>query len=213
LYWVTTSKVLKAISRAAWAAGVTDVGLQGGVLMGAAVIASDGADEGTLTLLDASQIAVAVADPPLELRTSSQTSIQLSDSPSQDSGVPVASTRVSAFQANLQVLICERNFSIKAIGPNAAVTVTGIGPAVATLRRVCKGRTDGKRKDNDDAMTLARGLATITANMRFGLAEAGDVQRSLALIVATFERCRHQGRAIGQLQAEIAQLKRLRVAS
>jgi hypothetical protein len=126
LYWVTTSRVLKAISRAAYANGITEIGLQGGTLLGAPIIVSDGIADNSMTLVDASQIVVAVADPQLELRTSSQASIEMSDSPSQNSETPQPSTLVNAFQANLQVLIAERNFAIKVIGPNAAATLTDI---------------------------------------------------------------------------------------
>ena len=50
----------------------------------------------------------------------------MSDSPTQDSEAPTATTTVSAFQANLLVLRCDRAFGIKTIGPNAVATLTGI---------------------------------------------------------------------------------------
>jgi Phage capsid family len=126
LYWVTTSRVMKAISRAATANGITTIGLQGGEIMGAPILLSDGAQADTLTLIDAAQIAVAVADPQIELRTSSQADVQMSDTPTQDAENPTASTLVSAFQANLQVLRCERTFGIKALGAHALATLTNI---------------------------------------------------------------------------------------
>ncbi len=126
LFWITTSRVLKALARAAWSNGVTEVGLQGGTLLGAPILLSDGTTSNSITLLDASQIAVAVPDPQIELRTSNQADVELSNTPTQELQNPTASTVVSAFQSNLQILIAERAFGIKAIGQNAVATLTGV---------------------------------------------------------------------------------------
>ena len=70
-----------------------------------------------------------------------------------------------------------------------------------------------QQADDDAMMVLARGLSTLAASMRFSLGEASDVERCFSEIVRAVEATRDIAAKIESLESEIAQLKRLRVAS
>ena len=124
LYYITTPQIARGLSRAATANGVTSVGLLGGEILGVPILVSDGQAAGKITLVDASQIAV--ADAPITLRSSENASIEMSDTPSHDSTTPTATTLVSMFQTNSRALLAERHFAVKVLRASAAATLTGV---------------------------------------------------------------------------------------
>ena len=70
-----------------------------------------------------------------------------------------------------------------------------------------------KKRNDEPGMTVARGLSTLALGKRFSLAEGGDVRETFALIVAAVQASGDHERRIKALEAEIARLSRLRVAS
>ena len=123
-FLVISQKAMKGLAAAALANGVTTLGVQGGELAGIQVVVTGGQADGTVTLVDASGLAV--ADEPIAVRASDQTSLDMNDAPSSNSTTPTASTLVSVFQTNCRALIAERNFAVKVIRPNAVATLTGV---------------------------------------------------------------------------------------
>lgn len=123
-YYITTPQIAKGLARAATASGVTTMGLLGGELMGTPVLVSDGQGPGKITLVDATGLAV--ADEPIELRSSENAAIEMDSAPSHEATTPTAVSMVSMFQTNCRCLLAERNFAIKVIHHNAVATITGV---------------------------------------------------------------------------------------
>ena len=104
--------------------GVTTLGVQGGELAGIQVVVTGGQADGTVTLVDASGLAV--ADEPIAVRTSDEGSVEMSDTPSSTSTTPTASNLASLWQLDCRALIAERSFAAKVVRPNSVSSLTGV---------------------------------------------------------------------------------------
>ena len=123
-YYVTTSRIAKALSAAATGAGVMTVGVQGGEILGIPLLVSDGATAQTITLLDATAIAMAASE--IELRSSTKAAIEMNTAPSHNSTTPTGAQLVSMFQTNNRCLLAERRIGVKVIRDRAVVKLTGV---------------------------------------------------------------------------------------
>jgi hypothetical protein len=99
---VVTSENMKAIAMAALANGVTTLGWDGGVTGSVEFVISEAQTADRLTLVDAS--ALAIADGGVDLRSSTQATLQMDDAPSGESTTPTASNLVSLFQNRFALL-------------------------------------------------------------------------------------------------------------
>ena len=123
-YFITTPAIAKALARAATANGINSMGLLGGRLMGTDVLVSDGQGGGQITLADAS--ALAVAQEPINLKSSEHAAIEMDTQPTGDSTTPTHVQMVSMFQTNSRCLLAERNFAVKVLRQNAVATLSGV---------------------------------------------------------------------------------------
>jgi hypothetical protein len=123
-YFVITPQIAKGLAHAATANGVTTMGVLGGEVMGTPVLVSDGQGTGKVTLVDATGLAV--ADEPIDLRSSEHASIEMDSAPSHEATTPTAAQMVSMFQTNCRCLLAERNFAVKVIRPSSVATLTSV---------------------------------------------------------------------------------------
>lgn len=84
---------------------------QGGELYGVETLVTPGVAVDSLILLDASSVVYAKTD--LELRTSVQGTLEMTDSPTMDSTIPTGAATISLFQIDLIALLGIRSFGIK----------------------------------------------------------------------------------------------------
>lgn len=129
-YFITTAPVAKALSRAAYANGITTMNALGGSIMGVPVLVSDGQGTQKVTLCDATGLAV--ISEPVSLRASRDATIEMSDAPSGSSSSPSAVQMISLFQDNCRGLLCERAFAVKVIRPSAVATLTNVGWGISS---------------------------------------------------------------------------------
>jgi hypothetical protein len=123
-YLIMTSPNAKGLAKAATANGVVTMGVQGGTIVGLPVLVSGGQAAGKITLVDASQLVIASA--PIELRSSDQAVLEMNDAPSHNSSTPTGASLVSMWQTNSRALLCERQFAVRVVGPNAVATITNV---------------------------------------------------------------------------------------
>ena len=123
-FLLVSQKDMKGLAAAAVENGVDSLGVLGGELMGITVVATGGQADGTVTLIDASGLVV--ADGQIELRTSDEGSVEMSDAPSHNTTSPTHSTLVSLYQIDARALIAERSFAAKIVRPNSVMTLTGV---------------------------------------------------------------------------------------
>jgi hypothetical protein len=116
----------RAMTIAAMGAGINTMGVLGGFFGGIRTIVSDALPADTISLIDASGIAVAMS--PIMVRTSSETTLQLDTAPAGTSGPSVsAQNMVSMFQSNSAALRVERSIAWAPLRPNAYASLTSIG--------------------------------------------------------------------------------------
>ena len=124
-YFILPQPLAKALAAKATGAGITTVGVTGGEILGVPVLVSDGQTDGQVTLLDARGLAVALGD--LDLRSSDVASVEMTATPTGSSVTPTAATMVNMFQTNSRVLLAEREYAVKVVRPNSAMTMIGVG--------------------------------------------------------------------------------------
>lgn len=132
LFWVMRPADLAHIAAggsATWGASLT---VSGGTTAGVTVIPSDVPAEGTSVMFDASQIAADGGT--LRIEASSQTSIQMSDSPTIQTlggspSAPVAANLTSMFQTSSTACLVERIFAFKMLRDTAVASISGINYA------------------------------------------------------------------------------------
>jgi HK97 family phage major capsid protein len=126
LYWLMGPAVANRAS-ALDAAGIPifpTLSASGGTLLGAPALVSAGVPANEIYLIDGSGIA-ANSDT-IELRKSSQTSVQMDTAPTGSSATPTATTLVSMFQADSTVLLVEAIFGAITLRDNAVHVTTGV---------------------------------------------------------------------------------------
>jgi len=127
LYWLMGPAVANRAS-ALDAAGIPvfpTMSATGGTLLGAPALVSAGVPAGELYLIDGS--GVAANSDTIQLRKSSQTSVQMDTAPTGSSTVPTATTLVSMFQTDSTALLVECIFGAQTLRDTAAHVTTGIG--------------------------------------------------------------------------------------
>jgi hypothetical protein len=105
--------------------GVTTMGILGGELMGVSVLVSDAQTADRITLVDATGLAVFLGE--IRLKSSEQATVEMSDTPSQSSATPTATTLVSMWMSNSISLLCEREIAVKPIRPSSYAHLDAVG--------------------------------------------------------------------------------------
>lgn len=124
VFAIMTPENMKSVAVQAYGAGVATLGWNGGELAGVEFVVSDAQSADRLTLVDASGLAVALGE--ITLKASDEALVQMDTAPSMESTTPTATQGVSMFQTNSRALMCEREFSIKAIRVASYAHLTGI---------------------------------------------------------------------------------------
>ena len=96
----------------------------GGTVAGVEMRVSDAQDGGRITLVAADGLAI--AQTPIELRTSTHAAVEMDNAPSSNSTTPTSVSMVSMFQVDCRCLLAEREIGIKAIRPNSYAHLTGV---------------------------------------------------------------------------------------
>jgi hypothetical protein len=123
LWLILTPRACKYLARLATENAVTTLGWAGGTLMGVNVIASSQQTQNRLTLIDAS--AVVYADDGVEIFTSDQATVEMSDAPTQASDTPTATNLVSLWQTNCRAIRAERRISVRVVDTLAVASLSG----------------------------------------------------------------------------------------
>ncbi len=124
-YFIVTPELCKQLSRLAYENGVTTLGVLGGELMGIPVLVSDAQAADTISLIDASGLAIALGD--IAVASSTQALVEMDTAPSSASGPSVTATSmVSMYQTNSVALRAERSFSIKPIRTGCYAHLVGV---------------------------------------------------------------------------------------
>lgn len=123
-FLILSQRAAKGLAKAAVENGVDSLGVAGGELMGITVLVTGAQAVGTVTLVDASGLAV--ADEPIELRVSDQADVQMDTAPSSNSTTPTAASLVSLWETNNRALIAERRFGVAIVRPNSVASLTGV---------------------------------------------------------------------------------------
>jgi hypothetical protein len=170
-FFVAPSPVVKMLARLAWQNGIDSVGLDGGEILGVPLLVSDGMSSGKILLVDASN--VAVAERPIELRSSEEAALEMADDPSGASDTPTAANLVSLYQVNALALLAERQCGLKLLRVTAAATLSNFGSLrlrharmdthlSMELRRQARILVGGKRTWAEGR----NGISTATADRR-----------------------------------------------
>jgi hypothetical protein len=73
---------------------------------------------------------LAIAERPIELRSSDQATLEMADDPSNASDTPTGANLVSLYQVGARALVAERQIALTLVRSTAAATLTGFGPGV-----------------------------------------------------------------------------------
>jgi hypothetical protein len=121
LFFVAASNVAKLLATRnnAGTPAFPGTSPQGGQLLGAPLLISDGLADGTLLLLDGNQIAV--GDDGVTLDQSRQATVQLDSDPTTPPTGPT-----SLWQQNLRAVKVERLFGVRKLANSAVALVTGV---------------------------------------------------------------------------------------
>lgn len=124
LFFVMPPRLAKSLSAKAYENGISTAKYNGGEIMGVPILTTLAQTAGTITIADAS--AIAVGDEGFSVRTSDVANLELADNPTGDAAAPTAVSTVSAFQTNMRALLCERRVSVRIFDTNAVASLTGI---------------------------------------------------------------------------------------
>ena len=123
LFLIVTPSIGKQLAAKGLTSGL-NLSWNGGTVAGVEMRVSDAQDAGRVTLVAADGLAI--AQTPLELRSSNQAAVEMSTTPSQNSTSPTAVSMISTFQTGTRALLAEREIGIKAIRPNSYAHLTGV---------------------------------------------------------------------------------------
>jgi hypothetical protein len=123
LFLVTSPDVAKAVAAMAAVAGL-NLDWKGFDLGGVRILPSDAQNSSSMTLIDASQVAMRLGE--ISLRTSEEGTVEMDGAPSGETTTPAQSTGVSLWQTNSVAYLCERSATIEAITPFACATLTNL---------------------------------------------------------------------------------------
>ena len=123
LFLITTPMIGRQLAAKGLTSGL-NLSWNGGTVAGIEVRISDAQDAGRMTLVAADGLAI--AQTPLELRSSWQAAIQMDNSPSSNTTSPTAVSLVSMLQTNCSALIAERLIGILAVRQNSYAHLSGV---------------------------------------------------------------------------------------
>ncbi len=122
LYFIVAEDVAKAASTMPLL--FPAMSATGGELLNLPAIVSNVVDTGTITLVNAA--AIAANSDTIELRTSRQTNIEMSDTPSSDGSTGTGSTSVSMFQTDSAALMAVASFAAERLRNDAVAQLRNI---------------------------------------------------------------------------------------
>jgi hypothetical protein len=122
---IVTPSFAKSLAARGIVNGVeSTLGWNGGSYAGVPILVSDAQTPGRISAVDATGLAVVLGD--LELRSTEQALIEMSDAPSQTSGTSVSAvSQVSMFQTDSRCLLAERRIAVKPIRAGSWAHLTG----------------------------------------------------------------------------------------
>jgi hypothetical protein len=124
MFLVVSPDLAKAIAAQGLVAGL-NLDWRGFDVAGVRVMPSDAQGSASMTLIDASQVAMRLGD--VDVRSSEVAAIEMDTAPSGTSAASVAqSTQVSLFQVNCSAVLAERSAAIEPITSTACATMTNI---------------------------------------------------------------------------------------
>jgi hypothetical protein len=124
VYAVVSPELGKVIAMQAAANGITTLAWRGGNLAGVEIIVSDAQTANRLSLISADGVAIAMGE--IDLRSSGQATVEMSDTPSQEATTPTAANQVSMFQTNSRCLLAEQSFALKAVRASAYAHLSNV---------------------------------------------------------------------------------------
>lgn len=112
-----------------------NIGARGGEIAGIPALPTtglpnDGDDSYQLALIDPTGITYATNDGATEIKSSRQASIQMSDTPTQNSGTPTGTTTVSLFQVEATAIAALLHENWEVARPGSVALMDGIAPSV-----------------------------------------------------------------------------------
>jgi hypothetical protein len=125
LWLVVDPSHARAMTAAAFAAGINTMTPVGGSFLGLRTLVSDSLPSATIELIDATGLVCAAT--PIEVRTSRETAYELATSSSMTSATGTGANIVSMFQTNSVALQAERRIAFAPLRPNAYASLTSIG--------------------------------------------------------------------------------------
>lgn len=127
LFLVVGRDHARAMTMACMAAGISTMGFLGGVFGGLRTIVTDSLPANTISIIDATGLAVATT--PITVRSSDQATLELATSSSMASGpsVTASGSLVSLFQTHSVGILVERSMAFAPLRPNAYASLSSIG--------------------------------------------------------------------------------------
>jgi hypothetical protein len=124
-FFIVPPALAKSIAARGLINGVDSLRWDGGFWAGVPMLVSDAQTANRITVVDASGIVCLLG--PLELRSTEQALVEMSDAPSMTSGTGVSAvSTVSMFQTNSKCLRAERTIATKGIRPTAWAHLTNV---------------------------------------------------------------------------------------
>jgi Phage capsid family len=124
LFWIFPPRIAKALSRAAYENGISTVKYDSGEIFGIRILTSQSQQAGRITLADAS--AIVYADDGLSVRSSSQAALEFSDTSTQSSASPTATSLTDCFSTNTRAIAAEKRVAARVVDVNGVASLTGV---------------------------------------------------------------------------------------
>jgi hypothetical protein len=124
LWLVVSPDQARAMTMAAYAAGIVGMTPLGGTFAGLRTIVSDSLPSATISIIDATGLVM--ASTPITVRTSSETALELATSSSMTSATGTGASVVSMFQTNSIALLAERSIAFAPLRPNSFASLTSV---------------------------------------------------------------------------------------
>lgn len=131
LYFVVAEDVAKAAST--FPLTFPEMSAMGGSMLGLPALVSSTLDGGTITLINAA--AIAANSDGIEINTSRETNIEMSDAPTSDGVAGAGTSSVSMFQSDSAALLCVASFACERVRDDAVAELRGVswGGEVETI--------------------------------------------------------------------------------
>jgi len=120
----------KAMTAAAFAAGINTMTPLGGSFLGLRTMVSDSLPSAIISLIDA--LGLVCAATPVTVRTSNEALVELATSSSMTSAPGTGASATSMLQTNSVAMLAERSIAFGALRPNAYASVTSVAWGLST---------------------------------------------------------------------------------